>query len=67
MKRALGAENFDCVHCRQGALDSQKIINGGASSARDTLSQHDIYLSITAHHNLNTMTRALPAQSNNTS
>ena len=46
--------DFDCVRLAdRGALDSQTIIDGGASSVRDTLSQHDIYLScITAHHNL---------------
>ena len=46
--------DFDCVRLAdRGSLDSQKIIDGGASSVRDTLSRHDIYLScITAHHNL---------------
>ena len=46
--------DFDCVRLAdRGALDSQTIIDGGASSVRDTLSKHDVYLScITAHHNL---------------
>ena len=43
--------DFDCVRLAdRGALDSQKIIDGGASSVRDTLSQHDIYLSCNKQH-----------------
>ena len=46
--------DFDCVRlANRGALDSQKMIDGGAGEVRATLSEHDIYLScITAHHNL---------------
>jgi sugar phosphate isomerase/epimerase len=46
--------DFDCVRLAdRGALDSQKMIDGGATEVRDTLGQNDIYLScITAHHNL---------------
>ena len=46
--------DFDCVRLADnGALDSNNIINGGASQVKETLSKHEIYLScITAHHNL---------------
>jgi sugar phosphate isomerase/epimerase len=46
--------DFDCVRLAdRGALDSQKVLDGGAAEVLQTLKSRGVYLScITAHHNL---------------